>query len=403
MSASVWAVALLTALAAAVLLLPARRERPVPPVPGRGARTRARRAGHDGTGETTGRRRSGQGPDIGLLLTEVATLLRAGSTPQRAWHRVLDRVGVTDPDRCGPVPDGVPARLMALAHPPPRSWIPRRTRGRWVWRPAWPATVTRERGTVAAVRGAVAACRLTAALGAPLAGVLEAVASGVAESGRAGARRRAALAGPRSSARILAALPPAGLALGALVGARPLDFLLGGGVGTVCLVAGLALMTAGQWGTRRLVARAERELDVIDPALVLDLAAAALGAGASLPGALSALGEALEEPELGVVGRALLLGATWDEAWRAPEAPWCAPERLERCLRPGWEDGASPAPLLRASAEAVRQGRQAADEESAGRLAVRLVLPLGLCHLPAFVLLGVVPVVVSLGLGMLAA
>lgn len=272
-----------------------------------------------------------------------------------------------------------------------------------MWRPAWPATVTRERGTVAAVRGAVAACRLTAALGAPLAGVLEAVASGVAESGRAGARRRAALAGPRSSARILAALPPAGLALGALVGARPLDFLLGGGVGTVCLVAGLALMTAGQWGTRRLVARAERELDVIDPALVLDLAAAALGAGASLPGALSALGEALEEPELGVVGRALLLGATWDEAWRAPEAPWCAPERLERCLRPGWEDGASPAPLLRASAEAVRQGRQAADEESAGRLAVRLVLPLGLCHLPAFVLLGVVPVVVSLGLGMLAA
>ena len=39
--------------------------------------------------------------------------------------------------------------------------------------------------------------------------------------------------------------------------------------------------------------------------------------------------------------------------------------------------------------------------EAAGRLGVRLVLPLGLCHLPAFILIGVVPVLLSTGVALL--
>ena len=42
------------------------------------------------------------------------------------------------------------------------------------------------------------------------------------------------------------------------------------------------------------------------------------------------------------------------------------------------------------------------DEEAAERLAVRLVLPLGACHLPAFVILGIAPVVASVGMSMLS-
>ena len=41
-------------------------------------------------------------------------------------------------------------------------------------------------------------------------------------------------------------------------------------------------------------------------------------------------------------------------------------------------------------------------EEAAERLAVRLVLPLGACHLPAFVILGIAPVVASVGMSMLS-
>ena len=118
---------------------------------------------------------------------------------------------------------------------------------------------------------------------------------------------------------------------------------------------------------------------------------------------LTALGQALEEEGAGVVGRALLLGAPWEEAWQAPEDDqWRARRsRLESCLRPGWEDGASPAALLEATAASLRAGRHARDEEAAERLAVRLVLPLGACHLPAFVILGIAPVVASVGMSML--
>ncbi|WP_257210500.1 type II secretion protein F [Actinomyces ruminis] len=193
-------------------------------------------------------------------------------------------------------------------------------------------------------------------------------------------------------------------------------------------------MGIGHWLTGRLVAAAAAAPEEVDEALVLDLAGAALAAGASVPGTLQALGRALDDEALEVVGRALLLGADWDEAWRAgrggadaamdgvqedigvdgatgPRRRWwnraesragVRHARLEACLRPGWEDGASPAPLLAGTAASLRAGRQAADAEAAERLAVRLVLPLGTCFLPAFIILGIVPVVMSVGMDMLA-
>ncbi|EGF54590.1 conserved domain protein [Actinomyces sp. oral taxon 170 str. F0386] len=56
---------------------------------------------------------------------------------------------------------------------------------------------------------------------------------------------------------------------------------------------------------------------------------------------------------------------------------------------------------MAATAASLRAGRHARDEEAAERLAVRLVLPLGACHLPAFVILGIAPVVASVGMSML--
>ena len=379
MNGEVVAIGLLVALAAAVVLLPARRELPDE----RGTR----RAGAIGHGGASGARERAD-LDVGLLLTEVATLLRAGATPQRAWLRALERSGVSE--GVEPGEDGVPPALRELAEAAPDGWMPARVRGRWVWNPPLPgrrASRRRRRAATAAVPGAVAACRLTASLG-------------VAESGHAEASRRTALSGPRSTARLLALLPLAGLLLGAAVGAHPEEVLLDGGLGSALGLFGIGLMVVGHRVTARLVAAATAPVCRVDEALVLDLAAAALSAGASLPGALQALGEALGERGLTVVGRALLLGAEWDEAWQAPDdAAWRERRtRLEGCLRPGWEDGASPTALLAGTAAVLRAGRRAADEEAAERLAVRLVVPLGLCHLPAFVVLGIAPVVASVGL-----
>lgn len=397
-----WIAAVLVALAAAVLLLPARRGLPRSWVTGAPAAEERASTPQAVLSALRSRRSGSPEPDLGLLLTEVASLLRVGATPQRAWTRACGRAGLTEGTE--PDGDGVPPVLRALADLQHDSWLPRWSDGLLHWHPPPRGQRARQRrATAAGVPGAIASCRLSTALGAPLADILQTVAGGVAESGQAEASRRAALAGPRTTARLLACLPVVGLGLGMLVGADPASLLLDGGVGSAVGALGIVLMAVGHLVTKRLIRAATADGDVVDEALVLDLAAAALSAGASVPGVLTALGEALEEEGAGVVGRALLLGAPWEEAWQAPDdEQWRAQRsRLESCLRPGWEDGASPAALLAATAASLRAGRHARDEEAAERLAVRLVLPLGACHLPAFVILGIAPVVASVGMSML--
>jgi len=133
---------------------------------------------------------------------------------------------------------------------------------------------------------------------------------------------------------------------------------------------------------------------VVDEAVVLDMVRAALRAGADVVTAIASVGAALptDQGEPCVqAARALRLGSSWDAAWRARG-------ELARALAPAWSDGVDPEPLLAHAAAAIRIGRQARAREAAARLGVRLVLPLGLCLLPAFVLLGLVPLLISAGL-----
>lgn len=133
-----------------------------------------------------------------------------------------------------------------------------------------------------------------------------------------------------------------------------------------------------------------------DPVLLLELVAAALRSGVAIPRALETVGLVWESAGLERVGRMLLLGATWDEAWEGVPAG-----SLARALEPAWHDGANPLPLLDRAVAAALARRDRRAREAAGRLGVRLVLPLGLCHLPAFIAIGVVPVLLSTGVGLL--
>ncbi|HIZ34673.1 MAG TPA: type II secretion system F family protein [Candidatus Ruania gallistercoris] len=135
----------------------------------------------------------------------------------------------------------------------------------------------------------------------------------------------------------------------------------------------------------------------VDTAVLLDITRAAIVAGASVPGALAALAAALPPTQGAALGRvetALQLGASWPEAWQ-DTGQEC--QELRHALEPAWTDGVSPVPLLHQAADTVRARRTARAREAAARLGVRLVLPLGLCLLPAFVLLGLVPVLLSTG------
>ncbi|MHA7240157.1 type II secretion system F family protein [Arthrobacter sp. TMS1-12-1] len=163
---------------------------------------------------------------------------------------------------------------------------------------------------------------------------------------------------------------------------------------------------------------------ILDGPLILDLLAAVLSAGASVERALLIVGEACD-PRVGSVltrvHAARLLGAPWDAAWDAGVAPdhaptdlgpsgrsafrWPAPQRpdplpiieeVRQGLRFGTATGAPSAALLHAHAAQLRRRRNRAVDREAAALGVRLVLPLGLCSLPAFICLGVVPVVLGL-------
>lgn len=139
----------------------------------------------------------------------------------------------------------------------------------------------------------------------------------------------------------------------------------------------------------------------VDLPVLLDLLISAARTGADIPRALTATGDAVRGGDgaaLRRAGRALVLGSDWEEAWRD------APPRLlalAEGMRPAWDHGSSIEAVLRVAGEAIRQEQTGRARTAAARLGVRLVLPLGLCFLPAFVLIGLVPILLSIGTGML--
>ena len=222
-----------------------------------------------------------------------------------------------------------------------------------------------------------AAWAVADAAGAPLAGTLGVLAGALRDEAQLRREAAAALAGPAASARLVAALPVIAVAFGVLLGFDTPGVLVGNPIGLACLVVGSALLWTGARWSRSLVARAA----VARPAagLELELLAVALTSGASLARAQELVATALRShlPEL---------------AASADAAP---------VLRLAEQAGAPVADLLRAEAARLRGAARADGAKRAAALGVRLMIPLGCCVLPAFVLLGVAPLMISVVTGTL--
>ena len=95
------------------------------------------------------------------------------------------------------------------------------------------------------------------------------------------------------------------------------------------------------------------------------------------------------------VGRARELGQTVAEAW-APLGEWAATSPLVDAMVRSADSGAPVADLLDRVAVDARRDYHTAAQEAARSAGVRVVLPLGLCYLPSFLLLAVVPLVAAL-------
>lgn len=169
-------------------------------------------------------------------------------------------------------------------------------------------------------------------------------------------------------------------------------------VGAVVVLVSLSAAVAALWGGRavRRVLAPPTELELAVPGLA-DLLVSAVISGVAVPGALVAVGQAAGGEvgrALARAGAALARGASWSAAWAG--CPGVLGP-LERALADAWHRGAAPVPVLRHVAASARRERKAAAGRAAARLGVRLVLPLGLCLLPSFALLGIVPLALSLG------
>ncbi|WP_439959789.1 type II secretion system F family protein [Streptomyces abyssomicinicus] len=183
--------------------------------------------------------------------------------------------------------------------------------------------------------------------------------------------------------------------------------LLGGLPGLVAgVLAGLILRhRLGRWAAReaatdRTAVQAARQLP-----LAADLLAACVEAGADPVVAARAVGAALGGPlgaRLEQGAAEVRLGGEPAGAWRGLAAvPGAAP--LARLIERAGESGLpAAAPAARLAAEA----RAAGDRAAAGRARRAGVLvtgPVGLCFLPAFITVGVLPVVIGLAGGALGA
>ena len=255
--------------------------------------------------------------------------------------------------------------------------------------------------------------RMSECAGAPLATSLERAAEHAEERIDALLGRQSALAAPRATGRILSWLPLLGLGLGVLMGSDPVGVLTGSILGALTGMLGLGLALAGRRWTAALVHRAEvesmRTANVeseakkptspagaapVDTALVLELLAAQLRAGLAPLAALGTLAEALNSRPLHAVCQRLQMGSGWGSAWSGSAAGTFG--ELREALAPAYTGGAPSTALLLSLADAHRLSERRAAERAAGKLSVALVVPLGLCSLPAFICLGIVPILISL-------
>lgn len=332
-------------------------------------------------------RRQGGPTDAAAFATKLAMMMRGGLQPDHALLLALhdlshgggeddaetdgncvpescdeDRARVRDATAAGDAVEQENSASRAI-----------RLRGRGM--PA--AQVFRSVADAPEWRVLAAAWALAEQSGAPFAPALERISVALRSLSELRERRAVLLSGPRMTVRLVSALPPLALLLGGLLGFDPVPVLLGP-VGLMLLTVGAGLLGAGIAWARALSKAVERRDHVAG--IELELAWIALSGSASPGEALLRVADCIAE---------------WKVEWASFDE-LCEGRVLRNALAAAQRLGVPVRPLLLEEAEAARVRSQAELESEAERLGVRVLIPLGVCVLPAFVTLGVLPVLFSM-------
>ncbi|MSZ46814.1 MAG: hypothetical protein F2592_02585 [Actinobacteria bacterium] len=216
---------------------------------------------------------------------------------------------------------------------------------------------------------------LSAKLGGPILLALNRIADVFDRQRRNQREVQLAFAGPQSTAKLVMWLPVLALLLGQAVGMNPMGAIFHSLLGALSVSLGLGLMVAGRQWTRRLLARAVPEAR--DPGAYLDCVLIGLQAGLPLSAAQS---EATEQ-----------FTVAFDEP---PEERNF--ERLDNAAELSRTTGAAVGEILIAEADAFREQHRYEVATRISKLGIQLMIPLGVAVLPAFILLSIVPIAISL-------
>ncbi|KAA9107570.1 type II secretion system F family protein [Microbacterium rhizomatis] len=279
----------------------------------------------------------------------VAVLLQAGIAPSRAWAHLAatgDAVAAAvhaDVGQGASVPHAIAARG-----------------GSW-----------REIG---------AAWRVAEAVGAPLAENLRGIAAALRDAQESADEIRVALAEPAGTTRLMGWLPLVAVLLGGALGFDTFLVLLRNPLGFACLIAGIALVIAARRWSGALVRSARPGPGI--PGMRAELLAIGLSGGVSIDRAKRIVAESTGES-----------GAVTYATESAESEP--PPDEIDATLTLSRSAGVPAVELLRAAASLARHRARTDGRLRAARLSSRLLLPLGVCTLPAFLLLGVAPMLLS--------
>lgn len=222
-----------------------------------------------------------------------------------------------------------------------------------------------------------AAWQLAEQTGAPLAAALDRLAEALQSLQRLRERRGVLLAAPRATTRMVATLPPLVLLLGWLLGFDLTPVLLSwGGLGMLSL--GFVLLAAGVTWARRLTDHLQAEDRVAG--IECELVWVALGGGSPPFEAIRRVVDCVDR-----------IGVPWVSYDR-----FCGDATLMKAVKRAADVGMPLGPLLLAEAGSLRASAHAELESAAERLGVRVLVPLGVCVLPSFIVMGVLPVVISM-------
>ena len=166
---------------------------------------------------------------------------------------------------------------------------------------------------------------------------------------------------------------------------------------------GMARWVPGRWVPGWAQRSAGTDVEPLALAGAWELLAACLRAGMPVPVAVRAVAEGLDAPAGPALRRTaelLTLGADPTQAWQ-PALECTATARLAKAARRSGRSGTALAESLTRLAADVRAGAREQSEARAQRAGVLIAAPLGLCFLPAFLAIGVVPVLIGLAAGLM--